>query len=161
MPVAISLGRLKGVSRRQRASTRRAFQVMPWPTAGVDVAVGVVPQQAPDAAVRPEGHRACLPGGVEEEGDHGVARDVAGDVLLGVVGAHLFLVDVFLEDIAEDVRVDLVVFPVRPLVQVPAVAVEEVEDPLERFVGDADVGVVAFQVVNIEQAAVEEGDVAE
>ena len=45
-----------------------------------------------------------------------------------------------------------------PLVQVPAVAVEEVEDALEGRVGDADVGVVSLQVVDVEQAAVEEGD---
>ena len=34
--------------------------------------------------------------------------DVFGDVLLGVVGPHLLLVDVFLKDVTEDVGVDLV-----------------------------------------------------
>ena len=109
---------------------------------GIYVAVGVFPKQAPDAAVGPEGRPAFLACGVEEEGDDGVAGDVAGDVLLGVVGAHLLLVDVLFEDVAEDVGVDLVVLPVGPLVEVPAVAVEEVEDALEGGVGDGDVGVV-------------------
>ena len=39
----------------------------------------------------------------------------------------------------------------------PAITVEEVEDPLEGGVGDADVRVVALQVVHVEKAAVEEG----
>ena len=43
----------------------------------------------------------------------------------------------------------------------PAVAVEEVEDTLEGGVGDFDVRVVALQVVNVEQAAVEEGYLAQ
>ena len=128
---------------------------------GVDVAVGVVAQQPPHAAVRSESHWALFLRGVEEEGDDSVARDVSGDVLLSVVGPHLLLVDILLEDVAEHVGVDLVVLPVRPLVQVPAVAIEEVEDPLEGGVGDGDVGVVALQVVNVEQAAVEKGDPAE
>ena len=80
---------------------------------------------------------------------------------LGVVGAHLLLVDVLLEDVAQNVRVDLVVLAVGPLIQVPAVAVEEVEDPLEGLVGNADVRVVPFQVVNVEQAAIEERDLAQ
>ena len=43
----------------------------------------------------------------------------------------------------------------------PLVGVEEVEDLLERPVGDVDVRVVALQVVNVEQAAVEVGDATE
>ena len=93
---------------------------------GVDVSVRVVPQQAPDAAVRPEGHGTLLAGGVKQEGDDRAAPNVAGDVLLGVVSAHLLLVDVLLKNVAKHVRVNLVVLPVGPLVQVPAVAVKEV-----------------------------------
>ena len=43
----------------------------------------------------------------------------------------------------------------------PAVIVEEVEHFLERFVGDADIRVVVLKVVDIEQAAVEEGYLAQ
>ena len=128
---------------------------------GVDVAVGVFLQQTPDAAVRPEGHGAFLPRRVEQEGDDRVAGDIAGDVLLGVVGPHLLLVDVLLEDVAEHIRVDLVVLPAGALVEMPAIFVEEVEDPLEGGVGDADVGVVPLQVVYVEEATVEEGNPAE
>ena len=39
---------------------------------GVDVAVWVVPQQTPDASVRPEGHGALLLSGVEQKRDNGV-----------------------------------------------------------------------------------------
>ena len=74
----------------------------------VEVAVGIVLEQLPDS-VGAEGDCAALLGAVEEEGDDGVAADVAGDVLLGVIGAHLLLVDVFLKDVAEYVGVDLVV----------------------------------------------------
>ena len=58
-------------------------------------------------------------------------RDVPGDVFFGVVGSHLLLVDVLLKDVAEDIRVDLVVARERPFVQVPLVLLEEVKDPLE------------------------------
>ena len=43
----------------------------------------------------------------------------------------------------------------------PLVGIEEVEDLLERLVRDVDVGVVAFQVVNVEQAAVQVRDAPE
>ena len=51
-----------------------------------------------------------------------VLADVFGDVLLGVVRAHLLLVDVLLEDVAEHVGIDLVVGAQRALVEVPLVA---------------------------------------
>ena len=70
--------------------------------------------------------------------------DVLGDVLLGVVGPHLLLVDVLLEDVAQHVGVDLVVGPQRALVEVPVVAVEELEELLEGGVGDVDVLAVEF-----------------
>ena len=108
---------------------------------GVDVAVGVVAQEVPDgrAVGVLEGDLAFGAGGIEEERDHRVLADVLGDVLLRVVGPHLLLVDVLLEDVAEDVGVDLVVGAQRALVEVPLVVVEEVEDALERLVGNLDV----------------------
>ena len=102
-----------------------------------------------------------LLGAVEEEGDDGVAADVAGDVLLGVVGAHLLLVDVFFEDVAEHVGVDLVVVSQGAVVEMPLVGVEEGEYPLKCFVGNGDVRVVVLQIVDVEKAAVEVGDLAE
>ena len=98
---------------------------------------------------------------VEEEGDDCVAADVAGDVLLGVVGAHLLLVDVLFEDVAEHVGVDLVVVAQGPVVEVPLVGVEEVEDLLEGVVRDVDVRVAALQFVDVEEAAVEVGDLTD
>ena len=75
----------------------------------VDVTVGVFTQEPPDRGIGGEVGRAPLGRGVKQEGDDRVLGDVLGDVLLGVVGPHLLLVDVLLEDVAEDVGVDLVV----------------------------------------------------
>ena len=119
------------------------------------VSVRVVSQQSPHAAAWRERHRTLFPGRVEKERNNRVPRDVPGDVLLGVVRAHLLLVDVLLEDIAQDIGIDLVVVPGGPFVQVPLVAVEEVEDSLERLVRYAYFLVVLFKFVNVEQPAVE------
>ena len=99
----------------------------------VEVAVGVFLEQTPYTPARREGDCATLLGAVEEEGDDGVAADVAGDVLLGVVGAHLFLVDVFFEDVAEHIGVDLVVIAQGAVVEMPLVGVEEGERSARRL----------------------------
>ena len=93
-----------------------------------------------------------------------IFADVFGDVLLRVIRPHLFLVDVFLEDVAEDIGIDLVVGAKRAFVQMPLVLVEVIEDALEGFVGNLDVLAVAFgpfEFMHVEQAAVEIRDVAE
>ena len=61
--------------------------------------------------------------------------EILGDFGAGVIGAEGFLVDVLLEDVAEHVGVDFVVLAARRVVEVPGVAVEEVEEVLERLVG--------------------------
>ena len=122
----------------------------------IDVSVRVVAQQSPHSAAWRERHGTRFPGRVEKERNNRAPRDVPGDVLLGVVRAHLLLVDVLLEDIAQDVGIDLVVVSGGPFVQVPLVAVEEVEYPLERLVRYAYLLVVLFKFVNVEQPAVEE-----
>ena len=103
------------------------------PDGRIDVAVGVVLQQIPDRRALGvlERDLALRRGGVEQERDHRVLADVLGDVLLRVVGPHLLLVDVLLEDVAEHIGVDLVVGAQRALVEMPLVLVEEVEDALE------------------------------
>ena len=57
-------------------------------------------------------------------------------ILFGVVGTHLFLVDVFLKDVAEDIRVDLVIVPQGTVVKVPLVLLKKLEKLLECLVGD-------------------------
>ena len=82
----------------------------PGCTGGVDVAVGIVLQQAPEgAAGLGRRRRTSRAAASNRKGMTVFLRDVAGDVLLGVVGPHLLLVDVLLEDVAEHVGVDLVV----------------------------------------------------
>ena len=56
----------------------------------------------------------------------------------GVVGAKSLLVDVFLENVAQHVGVDFVVLAAGRVVEVPGVAIEEVEEVVEGPVGDVD-----------------------
>ena len=76
-----------------------------------------------------------------------------GDVLLCVIGPHLLLVDVLLEDVAQDIRVDLVVGTQRALVEVPLILVKVVEDTLEGLIRDLDLRVADFDRMLLEQAA--------
>ena len=145
MPAAISSGRSKDASRRCGGFS--AVTGVPGDAVSdgrVYVSVGVVPKQAatrPHPVRRPPGTPSWTAS--NRNGNDRVAGYVAGDVLPSVVGPHLLLVDVLLEDISEHVWVDLIVLTVGPLVKVPAIFVEEVEDSLERFVWDGDVGVIA------------------
>ena len=84
-----------------------------------------------------EGHLAVGAVALQQEREDRILADVLGD-LLWVVRPHLLLVDVLLEDVAEDVGVDLVVRAQRALVQVPRCTVEEVEHALEGGVRDLD-----------------------
>ncbi len=69
---------------------------------------------------------------VEDELVDGLLAKVAGDFRSGVVSAEFFLVDVFLEDVAEDVGIDFVVVATGRVVEIPGVALEESEEVLER-----------------------------
>ena len=125
----------------------------------VDVAVGVILQMVPDG--RPtrilEGHLALYLSRIEQEGDHGALGDVFGNVLLCVVGAHLLLVDVLFEDVAQHIRVDLVVLAQWALIQMPLVAVEIGEDAREGFVRDLDVRAALLDRVLLEEPAIQMG----
>ena len=69
----------------------------------------------------------------------------------------MFLVDVFLKDVAEDIRINFVVGAQRAFVQMPLVLVKVIEDALEGLVGNGDILTVAlglFEFMLIEQAAV-------
>ena len=126
----------------------------------IDVAVGIVAQMSPNR--RPAGivesHFALCLGRIEQEGDHRVLGDVFGDVLFGVVGPHLLLVDVFFKDVAKDIGVDLVVIAQRTFIEVPLIAVEIGKDALESLVRDGDVWTALFNRMLLEQAAVQVWD---
>ncbi len=99
---------------------------------------------------------------IEDERQNGIFGDVARDVFFGVVGAHLLVIDILLEDVAEHVGVDFFVVSKRAVVQVPLVLVEEGEKFLEGGVGDLNsVAVFFLDAVRKEQAAVEVRHVAE
>ncbi|OQB92162.1 MAG: hypothetical protein BWX84_01071 [Verrucomicrobia bacterium ADurb.Bin118] len=127
----------------------------------VDVAVGIGLQELPHRVVARERGFARLAGGVEQEGDDRVAAHVAGDVLLRIVRAHLFLVDVLLEDEAEHVRVDLVIVAQRAFVQMPLILIEIIEDALERAIGNLDSTVGLLDDVRLKKTAIQVGDAAE
>ena len=128
------------------------------PHGGVQVAVGIVFQLPPERRVWLEVGSTILlrlQRRIEQVGNDRVLADVVGDVLLGVVGPHLLLVDVLLENVAQHVGVDLVPGSERSRIEMPVVLIEERKEPLEGFVGDVDVGMLALQFMHVEQAAVE------
>ena len=86
--------------------------------------------------------------------------DVFGDVLFGVVGAHLFLVDVFFEDVTEDIGIDFIIVFQRAVVKVPLVALKERKEPFKGGVGNLNrLPVMRLYLVFLEDAAVEVGHV--
>ena len=103
---------------------------------------------------------------VEHELEYGALAEIAGHLRARVVSAEFLLVDVFLEYVAEHVGVDFVGLAGGRVVEIPRVASKEIEDVLERAVGDEDArfvgeAVVKFDVVRQEQAAVEVADFSE
>ena len=96
--------------------------------------------------------------GFEEEWDDGVLGDVLGDVLLGVVSSHLLLVDVLFKDITHYIGINFVIGTKRAFVQMPAKLVEKVKQFLEGSVGDIYIGVALFELVDLEETAVEIGN---
>ena len=127
----------------------------------VEIPIRGVRQQPPHPALWRERDGACLFRSVEQKWDDGVAADVAGDVFLRIVRPHLFLVDVLLENVAEHVRVDLVVVAERAVVEMPVVRVEKRENLFKRLVGNVNLRVVLLQIMHLEQTAVEIRDFAE
>jgi hypothetical protein len=122
---------------------------------GIDVAVGIVAEQPPHGAIGLEGYGALLPGGVEQIWQDCILGNVLGDVFLGVVRTHLFLVDVLLEDVADHIGVDLVVGAEGPLIKMPAIVIKEVEELFECLVRNVDVGILFLKLVNLEEAAIQ------
>ena len=74
----------------------------------IDIAVATFLQIVPYAAIRFESILGRLLGGIKQERHNGVAPDIFGDVLLGVIGTHLCtVVDVLLENVAQHVGIDV------------------------------------------------------
>ena len=129
---------------------------------GEDEAVAALGQGAPDVAAGLEGGGVLRCDGVEQPGDDAIPADVVGDVFLGVVGTHLgAVVEVLLEDVAEDVGVDVAFVAGGSVVEVPVPLVEEGEEFLEHAVREVDAGVGAFDGVEVEETAVEVGNPTE
>src|SRR5579864_5143761 len=113
-------------------------------------------------SARTECNRAFLFDYINEERDDGGRYDILGDVPLCVISSHLFLVDVLFEDVAQDIRIDLVVVARWMIIQFPTVGIEEGENALKSLVGYFDCGgeVVALYFVFLEKVDVEERYVA-
>ena len=89
----------------------------------VDVAIGIIDEQLPyggGVGIRRRFKRdgTLFSRRIEKERNDCVFADVFGNVLFGVVGAHLLLVDVFFEDVAEYIGIDLVIVFQRSVVKV-------------------------------------------
>ena len=82
----------------------------------IDVAVRITLQELPYGMVAFECDLALFARSFKQEGNNRVLADVLGNVFLRVVRAHLLLVDVLFEDVAEHIRIDLVVTPQRMLI---------------------------------------------
>ncbi len=126
----------------------------------IDVAVRVVAKQPPQGAVRLKSNSALLLGGIENKWDDRIFAVVFGNVFLGVVGAHLLLVDVFLEDIAHDIRIDFIVGAQGAFVEVPAVLVEEVKELFKRLIGNVNFRVAGFKFMNFKKSTIEKRNTA-
>ena len=85
----------------------------------------------PNARLSLESNPTRFAGGVKERRNYCVFADILRDVLFGVVRAHLFLVDVFFKDVAEDIGVNLGVVSQGLLIKVPLVRFKEVEKLLK------------------------------
>ena len=100
---------------------------------------------------------------LEKPRNDGVFGDVIGDVFLGVISPHLLLVDIFLEDMAENVGIDFA--PVSTFdgagIERPFVLIKKTEDALKRGICDCDSVAICFERMRLKQAAIKIGNVAE
>src|ERR1035437_7852677 len=87
---------------------------------------------------------ARLPRHIEQRRDNRILANVLGNVSLGVVGTHVLLANVFLEHIAQNVRVNLTPRGSGTVIEMPVVLLEEVEDVVECLVRNIDVLPVKF-----------------
>lgn len=69
----------------------------------VDVAIRIGFKQPPYGLFAFKGDAALFARGVEKKRQNGVLANVIGDVLFGIVRAHLFLVDVLFENVPKDI----------------------------------------------------------
>src|SRR5260370_2211696 len=138
-----------------RLNFGRQWDVAPFLDGIIDIGVRVLAQQGPDWAVGAKGDQALLLGSIEQKRKDGTFADVLGDVFFGIVGPHLLLVDVFLEDVAEHGGLDLAIAAQRAVIQVPVELIEEREELFKRLVGDGDLRVRALQHMRVEKASIE------
>ena len=124
----------------------------------IQVTVRIVAEQFPQKTIGFEGDGAFLFCGIKEKRNEGILADILGDVLLGVIGPHLFLVDVFFENIPHHVGVDLVIHTQRPIIQMPAVLVKEGKQFLEGMVRNINIGILHFQLMHFKKTAVQKGN---
>ena len=95
---------------------------------------------------------------LQQDGVNAAFAEVFGDFRARVVGAEGFLVDVFLEDVSEHVRVDDIVVRALRVIEIPGILAEEPQYVLESDIGDADGAVSLLQLVRDEETAIQVGD---
>src|SRR5947209_13007510 len=103
-----------------------------------------------------KGNPAFLPRRVKEERNNGIPADVACNILLGIVCAHLFLVNVFLENISEDIGIDLLIVAQRAVIVMPVEFIEKGKELLKGSIGDGYFAFVSLlYLVFLEKPAVQ------
>ena len=121
----------------------------------IDITVGVGFEAGPYRVLALKRHAATLPGLFQQIRDDCVLANVLCDIFLGVVRAHLTLVDVLLKDITENIRIDLVAGCKRAVIKVPIVAIKERKETDESFVGYFNfLAMLVFNFMLIEEAAI-------
>jgi len=107
--------------RRIQRFTRSPVNRHPMAHRREDVVIRIFRQIPPHGGVALKGHLAVFAHHIHQARKHGGS----GDVFFGIIRAHLLLVDVFLKDIAEHIRVDLILVAQGPFVQVTDADLQE------------------------------------
>ena len=93
---------------------------------------------------------------IKQKRQNSILSNIIGNILLGVIRAHLLLIDVLLEDIAQHIGVDLISFLENTFIQMPAIIIEEIEQsPPDKVC--ANVGTLVDAIRRAMDAAVSRG----
>ena len=93
--------------------------------------------------------------------DDRILAVVFGDIFLGVIRAHLLLIDVLLEDVTQHIGIDLIPFLEHAFIQMPAIAIKELKELVKGFIGDLNLlAIQFFDLMLLEDTAIEIGNIA-
>ena len=91
----------------------------------------------------------------------GALTEIFGYLRPCIIGAEGLLVDVFFKNVAQYIRVDLIIISTRCVVEVPGISFKEAEEVFKGNIRDLDIRPSFFNRVYEEQTAVEVFDLAQ